>query len=34
MIVGIKSFYEDGTPSVQLWDSKTGEQIGFLNFMN
>ena len=28
MIVGVKSFYSDGTPSVQLWDTRTGEQFG------
>jgi hypothetical protein len=28
MILGVKSFFEDGTASVQLWDGKTGEQLG------
>lgn len=28
MIIGIKSFYEDGTPSVQLWDEETQSPIG------
>lgn len=28
MILGIKSCFEDGTPSVQLWDSTTRETLG------
>lgn len=28
MIVGIKSFYEDGTPTVQLWNGSSGKPIG------
>ena len=28
MIIGVKSFFEDGTDSVQLWNGITGEQLG------
>jgi hypothetical protein len=28
MIIGVKSFFEDGTASVQLWNGRTGEQLG------
>lgn len=28
MILGVESCFEDGTPSVQLWDSTTRETLG------
>ena len=28
IVLGVKSFFEDGTASVQLWDGITGEQLG------